>query len=509
MKKIIYIFLVLVLLGTSCSTNEKRQNVVDTDNIVFSDIPKLAAYLNLYLRTHSTGSSFYNMDIAADLFNPTVGYGNRSGSWYRWEWTAQSNIGIFASCYSGIGQANFVIQQAELIDKTTLTDAQIEELNSCLALAEFTKAFLGARLLIYYCELYTSKFIDPHAEGTGIMIVDEFNPTGDINSYPGRSSLVDSYNWVFTHLDNAKGLLKTTGEVGSIYPTKDACDALKARLALFMGDNVTAASIAGALADKTTYPLCADDKETTALWTNDSGQECIMQMFAQYSASLPGSYNPGYVSYSSSSKLYSPDWVPSDWVPALYSTTDYRASWFMTQSITVSGVKGTVILFNKFPGNPALQASTVVAPASDYLQKPKPFRIAEQYLIAAEAYALSGAESTANRYLSALKSKRDPNYTATTLSGNDLITEIRNERTRELIGEGFRFFDLKRYGQGMKRTGAQAGSVISRSSADAPAETMTIDASDYRWTQPIPQAEIDANPQIKSQQNRGYTSTTE
>ena len=506
MKKIIYIFLALVLLGTSCSTTQKQQNVIDTDNIVLSDLTKLAAYLNNYLRAQSAGSSIYYMEIAADLVDPGLGYGNRGGAWYRWEWTSETEIGIFPTCYGGIGQANFIIQEAaKLVDAGGLTDEEVDELEDDLALAYFTKAYLASRLLFYYCDLYTSTNIDPTAEGTGLMIVDEFKPSGDISSYPGRSSLVDSYQWVFDNLAIAKGLLKEIGTVGSIYPTKDACDALKARLALYMGDNATAATIASALVNAGNYPLCEDNGQTIALWTNDSGKECIMQMFAQYSNSLPGTYDPGYISYSVSTHLYTPDWIPSAWVKGLYSATDLRKlNWFEDHTVTFSGVTGNVTLLTKFPGNPALQAST--ATQSSYLQKPKPFRIAEQYLIAAEAYALSGAETSANQYLNALKSKRDPSYTETTLSGAALLTEIRNERTRELIGEGFRFFDLKRYGQGMTRTGCQNETVTNVAAGNASAVKMSISANDYRWTQPIPQSEIDANPQMKHQQNRGYTS---
>lgn len=506
MKKIIYIFLALVLLSTSCSTNQKQQNVVDTDNIVPSDISKLAAYLNLYIRSLSAGSSIYYTEIASDLVDPGLGYGNRGGAWYRWEWTSETEIGIFPTCYAGIGQANFVIQEAEKIDKSTLTEEELEQLDEDLALAYFTKAYLGSKLLFYYTDLY--KNVDPTAENTGIIIQDEFAPSGDISSFKERGTLEASYQWVFDNLDEAKKLLPVTAEVGSTVPTKDACDALKARLALHMGDNTTAATIAAGLCNSGRYPLVETLDEFEDMWFYDSGDECIMQCYAAYSASLPNSYDPGYISYSTSTRLFTPDWIPSNTMVDLFTSgtgTDFRLDWFTVQTVTFSGVTGVVALLAKFPGNPELQSAT--ATQSSYLHKPKPFRIAEQYLIAAEAYALSGAETLSNQFLQALQSKRDPDsYIEASYSGDELVQQIRDERARELVGEGFRFFDLKRYGKGMTRTGCQNPTVTNVAAGNASAVTMTVSANDYRWTQPIPQSEIDANPKCK--QNRGYVTLT-
>ena len=471
MKKIIYIFLALVLLVSSCSTNQKQTNVIDPSNAIetVSDVTKLAGYLNLYIRSLSTGSSVYYTEIAADLLDPGLNYGNRGGAWWRWEWTSETEIGIFPTCYSGIAQAMFVIEGAEALDKTDLTDAELAELNDALALCYFTKAYLGWKLLQYYCDLYTSTYIDPSAEGTGIMVIDKYNPSGDISTYPGRSSLVDSYAWVLDNLATAKGMLKTTSAVGSPAPTKDACDALHARIALYMGNNTEAASLASSLVDGGKYPLAEGDAETKALWVNDSGKECIMMNYCDYPNSLPGSYSYSYINYQSSTKLYTPDYMPQKWVVNLYSATDLRkTNWFQSQKVTYGTVSGTVQLFAKFQGNPALQAAT--ATSSSYLQKPKPFRIAEQYLIAAEAYALNKAESTAKTYLKNLQSKRDESYDPAYvdgLSGDALLEEIRKERTRELIGEGFRFFDLKRYGQGMTRQGCQSETLANLSAGSS------------------------------------------
>lgn len=77
------------------------------------------------------------------------------------------------------------------------------------------------------------------------------------------------------------------------------------------------------------------------------------------------------------------------------------------------------------------------------------FRIAEAYLNYAEAAAMSQAEGEAITTMNTLLEKRynggnAPSFSG--LSGDALITKIREERRKELCYEGQRWFDLRRYG---------------------------------------------------------------
>ena len=106
------------------------------------------------------------------------------------------------------------------------------------------------------------------------------------------------------------------------------------------------------------------------------------------------------------------------------------------------------------------------------------------HLNRAEANFQLKNESAALTELNAFKSLRG--LPAVTLAGNALLEEILLERMKEFIGEGQRFFDLKRYGRGIVKT--------------TPAVNLAFD--DFRILPPIPQREVDGNPNIK--QNRGY-----
>lgn len=115
----------------------------------------------------------------------------------------------------------------------------------------------------------------------------------------------------------------------------------------------------------------------------------------------------------------------------------------------------------------------------------------------------------ANKYINALRTKRISNYKDQTMSGNTLTEAIRTERCKELLGEGFRLSDLKRWGVGFTRTCAY-GEIdswyddLAATLLYPRSRTLSYSAGDYRYVWPIPQAEMEVNPQLKGQQNPGY-----
>ncbi len=83
-----------------------------------------------------------------------------------------------------------------------------------------------------------------------------------------------------------------------------------------------------------------------------------------------------------------------------------------------------------------------INPISDALM----LRMSEAYLNYAEACAMQPEKaSQANSALNSLRSLRIEEYAPQTYSGKELVTEIRDERRKELCFEGKRWFDLRRY----------------------------------------------------------------
>ena len=121
----------------------------------------------------------------------------------------------------------------------------------------------------------------------------------------------------------------------------------------------------------------------------------------------------------------------------LYEENDMRRFCFTIDSTTIDDITtaDSVALSYKYASGNNIQSKV-----SDVLM----IRNAEAYLNMAEACAML-EDGTANQYLNELRSMRVNNYTAQSYSGEELVTQIRNERRKELCFEGHRWFDLRRY----------------------------------------------------------------
>lgn len=109
-------------------------------------------------------------------------------------------------------------------------------------------------------------------------------------------------------------------------------------------------------------------------------------------------------------------------------------------------------------------------------------RLEEIHLLRAEALAVLGKDADASAELNVIKTARGikpflPN------AGNDLLTEIFEERRRELIGEGWRWYDLVRYNR-IKR--------------DDPEFNKLLDEGGIYW--PISHEVLNRNPNIVQNQ---------
>ena len=122
-------------------------------------------------------------------------------------------------------------------------------------------------------------------------------------------------------------------------------------------------------------------------------------------------------------------------------------------------------------------------------------RSSEMYLIEAEAKAMMGDISGAQEALRPLGEERDSGYDVTVYNSEaSLMEQIKFQRAVELWGEGFMFQDKIRWDDGIDH-GADGGSGASETLyqggffQDRPSVNV-------EWVFKIPQAEIDANPNL-------------
>ncbi len=114
-------------------------------------------------------------------------------------------------------------------------------------------------------------------------------------------------------------------------------------------------------------------------------------------------------------------------------------------------------------------------------------------LTVAEAYARDGKPAEARGLMDKYLTARGLTGLDSSLDGEALIVRILEEKHREFVGEGVRYFDLKRTGAGLQRYDAKGK------------ETKKVASDDYKWLLPIPQSEYKHNDMItEADQNPGW-----
>lgn len=487
---------------SSCDMEKYPYDKIPVDNAIQSveDCEKLRNGMYRDLRIISFAANSLSSDFQADQFIPASYYGGQYSGQYRWDATSADDAfsTVWGNSYVTIAQCNLLIEGcSKLLNENAFDKEDAEEskatLKNILGEAYMVRAFAYAMLADRFCVNYDATTAET---AYGVPLVTEYRPTSDNSKYPGRETLANTYKRIKEDISLARENLTTEGQRSSIYLTVDALDAFEARIALLTKDYDTAISKAEALVSAGKYPLIAQQTEFNAMWKNDVTTEVICQLYA--SKLEPASPMGGDFLDEINHK---PRFLPSQDLIDLYSENDIRkAAFFADEDVAFSeGNIKTMKVFYKYPGNPEFNDG-----ANKYINKPNLFRIAEQYLIAAEAYCMKGGsanEAKAYDILFKLMSARD--NTLQKANPAPIATQLRDliraERQKELVGEGFRLTDLKRYGEGFKRQKSQDDA-----NSYQIALNLEISADNNRWVWAIPQSEMEANPQLKGQQNPGY-----
>jgi hypothetical protein len=287
------------------------------------------------------------------------------------------------------------------------------------------------------------------------------------NSVVSRMPSDQVYEQLITDLEKARLLLPDTyTSTQRIRPNKLAVRALLARVYLYHGSFAEAANEASALINENSlYSLTEKMEEVFLL----GSKETIWQL---QSATAAQNTKEGatfiFVSGPPSLTSLTPALVHS------FSATDKRKiNWI--KAVT----KGTSTWYHAYK----YKERTTSTASKEYSIV---FRLAEQYLIRAEARAQQGDLIGAKEDLNKIRFRAGLLDT-TAESKEELLTAILQERRWEFFTEyGHRFFDLKRFNQlDQALSGVKPG----------------WNSTDRLF--PIPQTELNANPKLRPQ-NSGY-----
>lgn len=503
-NKSIILVMSLILGLSACDMDKLPYSAIDESIALetMQDFENMRVGIYTTFRTITTGNYLLAGELQTDCFNAVVGFSNTYGDMYRWTFEPSSGTitGIWQNYYIVIARSNFYITGAlDFLEKAgeDVTEEDKALLRKYLGEVYFTRAFCYLKLAGAFCEDYDPATAE-NKMGLPLQLV--YAPTSNSAMYPGRSSLKDTYQQIVDDLAEAKKLVDTEGEQSAKYITKDIVTALEARLALQMDNYDKAITASTSLIALDTYALIDTDNPDAYkdMWKHDTGTETLWQIFMSMNelGARQGVYFIGEVEESK-------DYLPSNDLLNLYDPeADIRfEAYFGEYHLTVStGAEADIYFFNKYPGNENIGTDN----KAKFVNQTKVFRLAEMYLIAAEAYAQKNDLINGSKYLNALKTSRIVGFEGGTYSSQlVLMNEIKDERLRELVCEGHRLTDLKRWKMGVKRTASQNPDLILFPGQET-TEKLNKPADDYRMVWPIPKIEIDANPQIKQQQNPGY-----
>jgi starch-binding outer membrane protein, SusD/RagB family len=484
-KILSFLSLVLVFGLTSCTDFlEKQPRLSQTNELslsTFDGINKalIGAYSPLYDYTWYGRDFVVMADIKAGNAKSSPMNSGRFRTDYLWNNTPTATAGLWSTAYNLISRVNNIINACDGFSEVGVTQSDID---NAVGEAKFLRALAYHDLVRTFAHADYAIYMD--SLGVPVVLVSELGK-------PARVTVKMVYEQILSDLNDAEAKLSATnshaGSDAKAWANKRAVQALMARIYLYMGDWQHAADYATDVLDQQdgSFKLFAPEDytiylstpttigSTTGVWgALTGGSEVIFEIFGSEGNSSHGNWD--VISYIMSPKGYGDVGASNDLMSLYTDATDVRGALF-----TNSGDYPTDFWSLKYPGKDGnLRVDNIPV-----------LRLSEMYLIRAEALQNGAtiAGATALEDINDLRAARNAS-TLTTVT----LPDIYKERRRELCFEGHELFDLSRTNRPLTRTDFSGTS------------NKDISTGDYKWAMPIPQTEIDANPNCV--QNPGYES---
>ncbi len=504
MKTLIKIkaLLFFAFMGFSCSgdyldtapTNSTSPSVIfeTTDNAALAVNGLCKLMTRQYLGTQGfngegTIKMFYGNYPGADLSVNLPGWSSIINSEYHENVSSIYLYYPWFYYYKIIGNANTIIHNID--------DAEgSEEDRQFIKAQALTFRAYSYMMLV---QLYSYRWSDSNNGATDGVVLRLDESTGDIP----MSTLLEVYRQIYQDLDDAISLYSASGKKRSenYEPDINVAYATYARAALNRQDYANASTYASRAREGYTLMSVTDYKSgfysptSEWIWSSYGSLEETLYYYSYFA----------YIAYSSNASAVRtyPKCISSE-LYAKIPDSDIRKEMFLDPAgydyTILTGQAGDDLDALARSLYPTLEPNAIVYaymqfkidaednPGVGHLNH---FRSSEMYLIEAEARYFQNDEAGARDLLIELTqlSGRDPLYSCNK-TGNDLLEEIKLYRRIELWGEGFDWFDLKRWGDTLYRKGVNDGGNFITSLA------VTIGPDDKnRWTWQLPLRETDYN----------------
>ncbi len=464
-NNISYLLLLLTFIIISCDDTLEQQF---SDNVEVSNVIKDLNSLNL------AANGSYSLFADADLYNRTlmllpeilsdnafIDAFDNTGRYLDFDsYTVNANNRFITPTWEDLTRAiastSIIIRKAELL---SFPESEQEDAEQYIGEMYALRALAFHNLQLLFAQPYNFT-IDASHLGVPIPNFETLGNGEDIQN-PGRSTTAQVYSQIEMDLLRAIDLMRPESSPNRM--DIHAARALLARVYLHMENWVGARDIATEVIENSGNSLL-ENQEYIASWALDNNSETLFTLINNETDNS-GTNSIGYFYLTYEDAFATDNFVSS------FSDNDVRRELYP--------VDGDVNLVQKFPR---------VVVQDDNIQV---LRLSEMYLIKAEAHAQLTEEAQARETLDIIIQRADPDAVASIESGQALIDKILLERRKELAFEGFRLYDLTRYGMTFNKF-QQDGDPI------------PVSAPENRTIMPIPVDEINVNPNIANQQNPGY-----
>jgi SusD family. len=480
------LFATSILLATSCGNDWleiEPTDGIDSSEAINTIKGAQAALIGVYdavqeSRYYYGAAMLYYGDVRADDMQASKS-NKRSSSLYEMRYKAEDAPNMWSVPYQVIARANNIINA---IDNNMVTDGSETAINHIKGQALALRALAHFDLVRIYANPYTMD----NGASLGIPVITQ---PMKFNATPGREIVSKVYEQIISDFNDAVTLMTSTHQTGFL--NSWSAKALLSRVYIYMGDNQNALKLAEDIIENSAnqYSLWKTE-EYASVWEKANTSELLFEIVNKSSDDWVDREAIGYLM---SENGYDDIILTENYSKIVgENMDDVRMSLFKKSSKDKDPLSKKYLYLNKFPGR------SDYSPQDVRVNNIPVIRLSEVYLNAAEAAVKLGLNEKADRYTNAIFMRANPN--ADKLE-NVTLDRVLEERRKELIGEGHRFFDLMRNGKEVVRYTSEEdkGWHVTLNS-----DAQKFDNTYFRAILPIPKKECDANEVLRVQQNPGY-----
>lgn len=468
MKKIFFIAGLFILLAGCQDFLEREPVLQQTSELTLStfdglDKATLGAYTLLYGVDWYGGYFVLSSDMRGGNGKLKPNNAGYQFDAYTWNYTPENTEQLWTSAYTAIARANNVINAIPNFEGSAEEKEMLQYFKAeCL----FIRAIAHFDLVRLYAQPYGH-----NKTGLGVPVVTE-----TVIAEPARDPIEEVYSQVVQDLKEAESLFGDYKRSGGADPkgfaTKEAAQALLARVYLYMEDWQNAANYATSVINSGKFTMWSAaeyvpvSENPNGAWGREAeGSEVIFAVYgALGNSGFPGQEGIAYMT----NPAFHGDACASNDLLNLYEEGDVRHDLFYADPDGRAVLEG-FFWTNKYPSKTG-DGSTNNTPV---------LRLSEMYLIRAEAIhkgaSISGVTSLSDYNMIRTNRGLAPR------TGSIVLSDISDERRRELCFEGHVAFDLARRKENLVRNDYVA------------LVNQNINFPDNKWALPIPKSEFNGN----------------